>query len=74
MKPLRLDDPELPLKDLMNEWPETIRVFIKHKMACIGCPVSPFHTVGDACDAYGLDRDWFYAELAKSLSEQRRTE
>ncbi|MEL6620883.1 MAG: DUF1858 domain-containing protein [Pseudomonadota bacterium] len=59
----RLDDPDLPLADLMAEWPQTIPVFIRHKMLCVGCLVSPFHTVTDACMEYNLDEDVFLAEL-----------
>ncbi len=66
MKRFRLDDPDLPLEDLMREWPQTIPVFMRHKMLCIGCLVNPFHTVLDACAEYGLDVDTFYKELAEA--------
>ncbi|HCP82135.1 MAG TPA: hypothetical protein DIT67_11280 [Octadecabacter sp.] len=67
MKPAVLNDPDLPLEDLMREWPQTISVFMRHKMLCIGCMVNPFHTVMDACAEYGLDVSTFYAELAAAI-------
>jgi len=73
MRQTRMDDPDLPLEDLMNEWPQTIPVFLRHKMLCVGCLVNPFHTVMDACAEYGLDLDEFYAELAAALTVSRRT-
>ena len=63
-----LNDPELTLNDLMARWPQTIPVFIRHKMLCVGCMVSPFHTVQDACAQYTLDRVIFYAELTAAVS------
>ena len=66
MGQVRLDDPDLPLADLMTEWPQTIPVFLRHKMLCVGCLVGPFHTVADACTEYGLDEDEFLAELMHS--------
>lgn len=63
MRKPSLDDPDLPLADLMTQWPETIPVFIRHKMLCVGCPVSPFHTVADACAAYHLNEEVFLSEL-----------
>lgn len=63
MRPLNLDDPDLPLADLMTEWPQTIPVFVRHRMLCVGCLVSPFHTVADACAEYHLHRRVFLDEL-----------
>ncbi|MEM1046634.1 MAG: DUF1858 domain-containing protein [Pseudomonadota bacterium] len=59
----KLDDPDLPLADLMTHWPETIPVFMRHKMLCVGCLVSPFHTIVDACRSYDLDEVGLLAEL-----------
>jgi hybrid cluster-associated redox disulfide protein len=39
--------------DVMRRRPETIRVFLDHRMRCIGCPVAGFHTVADACREHG---------------------
>lgn len=36
----KLDDPDLSLADLMTHWPRTIPVFIRHRMLCVGCPIS----------------------------------
>jgi hybrid cluster-associated redox disulfide protein len=74
MKHNHIDDPDLPLGALMTQWPDTITVFMCHKMLCVGCLVNPFHTVIDACAEYGLDVDAFYAELAASIKPSRRTE
>ncbi|MEM9579274.1 MAG: DUF1858 domain-containing protein [Pseudomonadota bacterium] len=62
----RLDDPDLPLAELMTHWPQTIPVFVRHKMLCVGCLVSPFHTVVDACAEYHLDEALFVDELMRA--------
>jgi len=64
----RPDDPDLMLDELMQRWPETIPVFVRHKMLCVGCLVTPFHTVIDACAEYGLDPDTFRRELSDAIS------
>lgn len=64
MRPLELENPDMPLADLMARFPGTIPVFMRHRMLCVGCLVGPFHTVADACREYGLDQDGFVAELA----------
>lgn len=63
----RLYHPDLPLFELLKIWPEMTPVFFRHQMVCVGCLVSQFHTVTDACVAYGLNVDAFYAELAQTV-------
>ncbi len=61
-----IDDPELALDTIMTIWPQTIAVFLHHKMLCVGCMVNPFHTVIDACREYHLDEQLFRIELHKA--------
>lgn len=67
--PHRFLDPDLPLGDMMDRWPQTVPVFLRHRMLCVGCLVNPFHTIDDACAEYGLDRRAFAAELAAAVTE-----
>ncbi len=63
-----ITDPDMTLDDLMEKWPETIPVFMKHKMLCVGCLINPFHTVSDACAEYELSEDEFLEELKAVVS------
>jgi len=62
-----LQDPDLLLPELMTRWPETIGVFLRHKMLCVGCMIGPFHTVADACEEYGVDEGAFRRELVAAV-------
>ena len=64
--PLTLD-PDMTVDEIMRRWPATIRVFIRNRMLCIGCPIGVFHTVKDACDAHCLDRETFARELLAAM-------
>ncbi|MBO9450727.1 DUF1858 domain-containing protein [Tropicibacter sp. R16_0] len=66
----RLDDPDLMLSDVMKVWPQTIEVFLRHGMLCVGCMVNPFHTVADACTEYNLDEEVFRTELQRAVDGQ----
>ncbi len=63
MNTLKPDDPDLPLCEIMSLWPQTVPVFLRHRMLCVGCLIGPFHTIEDACAEYHLDQDDFMAEL-----------
>jgi hybrid cluster-associated redox disulfide protein len=40
--------------DLLRRWPATARVFQRHGMACTGCMMAPFETIGEAAAGYGV--------------------
>ncbi len=53
--------------DIMSGSPQTIRVFLKFKMSCVGCPIATFHTVDDACREHGINRDAFLEALCAAV-------
>ncbi|WP_417526142.1 DUF1858 domain-containing protein [Marinovum sp.] len=63
-----LDDPDLPLSEMMRLWPETVAVFVRHRMLCVGCLITPFHTRIEACAEYGLEEEAFLAELRAAVA------
>ena len=63
MRPLSETCADMPLAELMARWPGTIPVFLRHRMICVGCHVTAFHTVSNACAEYDLDEEAFWAEL-----------
>jgi len=56
--------------DVMRRWPGTIRAFLDHRMHCVGCPITCFHTIEDACREHGIDQARFLAELGVIIGEQ----
>ena len=56
--------------DVMRRWPVTIRAFLNHRMHCVGCPITCFHTIEDACREHGIDQAQFLAELEAFITEQ----
>lgn len=53
--------------DVMRRWPVTIRVFLRYKMHCVGCPIACFHAVDDACREHGTDCDSFLSDLRAAI-------
>ena len=52
--------------DVMRSWPPTIRVFLDFHMNCVGCPIGPFHTISDSCQAHGVEMEVFLNALHKA--------
>jgi hybrid cluster-associated redox disulfide protein len=60
-------DPDMPIDEIMRRWPATIRVMIRYRMLCIGCPIGIFHTVTDAAAAHAVDEAAFSADLLAAM-------
>lgn len=61
-----LPGPADPVAEVMRRWPDTVHVFLRHGMACVGCSFGEFHTVERAAEEHGIG-------LARLLRELRRT-
>jgi hybrid cluster-associated redox disulfide protein len=66
MKQLQLEA-SLTVDEVMICWPQTIPVFIQHRMACVGCAIAPFETLAEVARIYKLDLDSFLRELEQSI-------
>jgi hybrid cluster-associated redox disulfide protein len=56
-----LDD--LPVDEIMRRWPQTVRLFVDWRMACVGCPIGDFHCLADAAEEHGYEVDDLRAAL-----------
>ena len=64
-------DPDMTVDEIMRRWPATIRVMIRNRMLCVGCPIAIFHTVADACNAHDVEMEPFCEELLEAMRGDR---
>lgn len=60
-------NPDTIVADLMSAWPQSIPIFLKHHMSCVGCSMSGFETITDAARIYGLFLPDFMDELQQAI-------
>jgi hybrid cluster-associated redox disulfide protein len=58
---------DLTVAEVIDRWPETIPVFFRYRMACVGCLMAPFETLASVVQIYGLDLDCFMDELRQTI-------
>ncbi len=58
-------DPEMTISEALKKYPGMIKVFIKRKMLCIGCPAQAYHTLKDAARFYSFTE----CDLMESLTD-----
>jgi len=62
---------DLVVAEVLERWPETIPVFLRHHMGCVGCALAPFDTVLDAATIYQLGVEVFVHELRAAVHGKR---
>lgn len=62
---------DIPIADLLQRWPNLAQVFISHRMACIGCDFSKFHSLEDAMKIYPKHAETFLKALTHGLETSR---
>jgi hybrid cluster-associated redox disulfide protein len=60
----------LIVAEVLTRWPQTIPVFLQHRMACVGCVIAPFETVAEVAAIYHLDLDYFLGELERAINSR----
>ena len=66
--------PALSVIETLQRFPQTARIFVRHRMACVGCDIAAFHTVAEAAAIYGVDADRFFIELMLHAQESGQAE
>jgi hybrid cluster-associated redox disulfide protein len=69
MKHLQLEA-GLTVVEVLARWPQTIPVFIRHRMACVGCAMAPFETLAEVAAIYRLDLNCFLNELQQAVESK----
>lgn len=56
------------ITDIVELYPETAEVFLKHGMHCFGCIAARFENIEDGALAHGIDVDSLMEDLNKAVA------
>jgi hybrid cluster-associated redox disulfide protein len=42
------------VQEIVEDYPQAVFVFARHGLQCVGCYISPYHTIADSAQAYGI--------------------
>lgn len=59
------------VSDLLNDWPQAIPVFVHRRMACVGCSMSGFETIGDAAKNYNISAEDLLNDVYQAIGEDQ---
>lgn len=60
---------DMSVDAIMRARPETVALFLRNHMHCVGCVLAPFHTIGYAAREHDLDADALTRKIAETFSQ-----
>ena len=61
----------MPIGDVVNKYPQTIEVFFKHGLHCVGCAVAAFENIEQGAQAHGIDVKKLISDLNKAIKKKK---
>jgi hybrid cluster-associated redox disulfide protein len=61
---------EMIVEHVARRHPETIKVFVRYSLHCVGCAISPFHTIDQVASENLLDLERLLADLNQALTKE----
>jgi hybrid cluster-associated redox disulfide protein len=63
---------ENTIEEVVTKYPESVMVFMKHGLHCVGCHVSAFESIEEGAMAHGIDVDALVADLNKITQSKKK--
>lgn len=54
---------EMPIGEIVQKWPQTVPVFLKHGLMCFGCAVARFENLEQGARAHRINVDALLKDL-----------
>jgi hybrid cluster-associated redox disulfide protein len=61
---------KMTFAEVLNKYPETVNVFLKNGMTCVGCPLSRSETIEQGAKAHGVNVKKLINDLNKKIKRK----
>ena len=59
---------KMKINDVVQKYPQTVRVFLAHGLMCIGCAAARFEDIEQGALAHGIEVDKLIEDLNQAVS------
>ena len=60
---------DMPIGQVLQEFPQTLNVFLSHGLMCVGCAVARFENIREGALAHGINVDALIKDLNQALQQ-----
>ncbi len=64
---------DMTIEQVVTEYPETMMVFMRHGLHCVGCHVSAYESIEEGAMTHGINVDALVADLNKVATARKQT-
>ncbi len=64
---------EMTIEEVVTQYPETMMVFMRHGLHCVGCHVSAFESIEEGAMAHGINVDALVSDLNTVAASRKQT-
>lgn len=61
---------DMSIREIVEKYPETIEVFAKHGLHCIGCVIAQFENLEQGAMAHGININSLVEDLNKAIKKK----
>ena len=61
---------DMSIGDIVQKYPESVRVFLSHGLMCIGCAAARFENLEQGALAHGVDVETLVKDLNAAVEEK----
>lgn len=65
---------EMSIGEIVQTYPQTVRVFLSHGLMCIGCAAARFESLEQGAMAHGIDVDVLVKDLNAAIGNGDQTQ
>ena len=65
---------EMSIGEIVQTYPQTVRVFLSHGLMCIGCAAARFENLEQGAIAHGIDVDVLVKDLNAAIGNGDQTQ
>lgn len=71
--PLAAIHPGFTVAQVLAGWPDTVRVFLRRGLACVGCVMAPHETLAEVARVYGFGVEALVEDLEEVIRNSPET-
>jgi hybrid cluster-associated redox disulfide protein len=60
---------EMPIGEVVQTYPQTIEVFLRHGLMCFGCAIARFENIEQGATAHGIDVEALMNDLNAAVPQ-----
>ncbi len=61
---------EMPIGEVVQQYPQTVEVFLRHGLMCFGCAIAQFENVEQGAMAHGIDVEALMEDLNTAVLQE----